>query len=185
MGLHDAIHAASPAKRLGSKTEPLSTHSVIYSYAGERFARDRRYAHGFAAQTCSRRLQQLLFPHTVDLDIQNCCLTILLQLYEKLSPQPPLPGPALDFLRQCVQDRAAVCTQKLQVPLSEGKQLINSVLHGASLPSKFKDCSYAKLLQQLSIYMRWLACSIFREEFESLSAKGEKRNPDATVFFYM
>jgi hypothetical protein len=84
-----------------------------------------------------------------------------------------------------VQDRAAVCTQKLQVPLSEGKQLINSVLHGASLTSKFKDCSYAKLLQQLSIYMRWLACSIFREEFESLSAKGEKRNPDATVIFYM
>ena len=180
-----ASTATSPVRKMSTKTTPCTSYEVTYRYVGDRPSRDRQYANKFAAQACSRRLQEFLFPHTIDLDIQSCSLTILLQIYEKLLPQPPLPEPALDFLRRCVRDRNSVCSAELKVAVLEGKELINSVLHGLALPATFKDCPAAKQLQQVSLYMRWLACSVFPDEFRELREKGEKRNPDATVLFFM
>lgn len=185
LGLHEAKVPSPPPRKVTAKTVQSIENSVTYRYAGDRVSRDRRYANGFAAQTCSRRMQQLLFPHTVDLDIQSCCLTILVQLYDKLLPQPPLPDEVLSFLRRCVADRKAVCEKELQVSPVEGKQIINSVLHGGPLPADVKKCDSGKNLLRLSVYMRWLACSVFFQEFGGLNKEQEKRNPDATVFFYM
>lgn len=184
--LQDPAAAAlsPPRRRNTAKTEQRIERHVTYRYVGTRATRDRRYANGFAAQACSRRLQKILFPHTVDLDIQGCCLAILLQLYEKILPQPPLPEAVLDFLNQCVQNRKEVCEKELQVSVSDGKQIINSVLHGGPLPAHITGEPRKKLLR-LSIYMRWLASSIFSEEFDSLSKDTDKRHPDATIFFYM
>ena len=184
LGLHDAV-APSPERRRLKKTEPRVERHVTYRYAGERDTRDRRYANGFAAQTCSRRLQQYLFPHTADLDIQTCCLAILVQLYEKIAPQPPLPDGVLNFLLRCVSNRKDVCEKELKVSASDGKQIINSVLHGGALPAEVKERESGKALLRLSIYMRWLACSIFSEEFNDLCQDTSKRNPDATAFFYL
>ena len=184
LGLHDAV-APSPERRRLKKTEPRVERHVTYRYAGERDTRDRRYANGFAAQTCSRRLQQYLFPHTADLDIQTCCLAILAQLYEKIAPQPPLPDGVLNFLLRCVSNRKDVCEKELKVSASDGKQIINSVLHGGALPAEVKERESGKALLRLSIYMRWLACSIFSEEFNALCQDTSKRNPDATAFFYL
>ena len=185
LGLHEAKVPSPPPRKVTAKTVQSIENSVTYRYAGDRVSRDRRYANGFAAQTCSRRMQQLLFPHTVDLDIQSCCLTILVQLYDKLLPQPPLPDEVLSFLRRCVADRKAVCEKELRVSPVEGKQIINSVLHGGPLPADVKKCDSGKNLLRLSVYMRWLACSVFFQEFGGLNKEQEKRNPDATVFFYM
>ena len=182
--LHEESMQSPPPKKVTAKTVQCMEHSVTYRYVGIRASRDRRYANGFAAQTCSRRMQQFLFPHTVDLDIQSCCLTILVQLYDKLLPEPPLPDEVLSLLRRCVADRKAVCEKELRVSAVNGKQMINSVLHGGPLPPEIKNCDAGKNLLRLSIYMRWLACSTFPDEFGRLSKEPEKRNPDATVFFY-
>ena len=97
----------------------------------------------------------------------------------------PLPDEVLSFLRRCVADRKAVCEKELRVSPVEGKQIINSVLHGGPLPADVKKCDSGKNLLRLSVYMRWLACSVFFQEFGGLNKEQEKRNPDATVFFYM
>ena len=40
-------------------------------------------------------------------------------------------------------------------------------------------------IHRVSIYLRWLACSILKEEYEELEKNSDKPYPGATTFFYM
>jgi hypothetical protein len=68
--------------------------------------RTRRHVHGTSAQSCSRRVLSVLVPHTRDLDIENCMLSLIVQIIDKLQPTPPPPADVWDVLRRCATQRA-------------------------------------------------------------------------------
>ena len=185
--------AQTPLRRSRAKQPPaqvapatgLVETSVRYKYSGDRKLRGRRYATQTSAQKCARRIQTQLFDHTIDLDIENCCATLVLQLLEKLKPNPPMPEEALKALRRWTDNRRLVCREELQVSDSHGKKLVTAWLSGGTPDKSFKDIPFARNIQRASIYLRWLACSVLAEDYEELETRSDKPYPGATAFFYM
>eukprot|EP00435_Cladocopium_sp_Y103_P008302 s3962_g2.t1 len=191
----DALPGPSPLRRSRSKAPavgevPVSAGSslieavVTYAYTGDREMRCRRYVNGFGAQKCSRRIQSQLFAHTVDLDIQNCCASLALQLLQKLKPKPELPKKAMQALERWVADREGVCSEELKLSEPEGKHLVTAILSGAA-PSGTEPPEILQHFQQASIYLRWLACSLLQADYGELEKRSDKPFPGATTFFYL
>ena len=84
-----------------SQTMPLLTREVTYRYTLDGTIRTRRQVNEVGAQSCSRRVQQQLFPHTHDLDIENCSFVLLVQIIDKLQPTPPMPSDLKKALVRC------------------------------------------------------------------------------------
>ena len=185
--------AASTPRRRSTFKQPgpvaspsgLVETSVRYKYSGDRKLRGRRYATQTSAQKCARRIQTQLFDHTIDLDIENCCATLALQLVDKLKPNPPMPEEAREALRRWTDSRRLVCREELKVSDSLGKKIVTAWLSGGTPDKSFKDIPFVKSIQRASIYLRWLACSVLAEDYEELEMRSDKPYPGATAFFYM
>ena len=193
-GSGSAASSQSPARRLRVKGNPLavnpaldagSAYLVSYHYSDNRKVRCRRYVHGFGAQKCARRVQTQLYSHTADLDIENCCVILVLQILEKLCPKPEINPEALEALQLWSADRGKVCREELKVPEIEGKKLVTAVLSGGAPSKEHKDSAFLQKIQKASIYLRWLACSVLRDDYLELELRGDKPYPGATAFFYM
>ena len=185
---YEAPEACSPTTRRKAKSassEELESAVCQYQYTDAVSVRSRRFVQGFGVQKCAQHIQYHLLSHTVDLDIRNCCITLTLQLLEKLEPSPPLPNDVLESLKEWVTSRERVCQDILKLPVAEGKQVVNAILNGGTLPEKLKDCTWTRRLQRASIYFRWLACSLLQDDYKELLRKGEKPFPSATMFYYM
>ena len=92
---------------------------------------------------CPSRLQyHAVGEHTLDLDIQNCCPTLLQQLLKKMDPKPTMPQKLHDALDRLVYHRQALF-KELNMAYEEGKKKANETLRS---------------LRQISIYVRWVAC---------------------------
>eukprot|EP00438_Fugacium_kawagutii_P027022 Skav232520 [mRNA] locus=scaffold1096:926666:934699:- [translate_table: standard] len=179
----------SPLRRARGKTplpaEGFVSVSVKYAYSSMRQIRCRRYAAGIGVQKCPRRIQAKLCSHTVDLDIENCCGNLVLQLVAKLQPKPGMPEDAANALRRWTQGRKDVCLQDLRLSEAEGKQIVTSVLSGGAPPQSHKDEPFLLSMQKASIYLRWLACSLLKDDYAELEKSSDKPFPGATAFFYM
>jgi hypothetical protein len=125
-----------------------------------------------------------LFAHTADLDIQNCCASLALQLLQKLKPKPELPQKAMQALERWVADRESVCSEELKLTEPEGKQLVTATLSGAQ-PSEKEPPEILRHFQQVSIYLRWLACTLLQADYGDLEKRSDKPFPGATTFFYL
>ena len=180
--------SSSPVKRMAKKgtvgTDELAQTQFSYKYSDDRQIRGRRYVCGAGAQSCAQRLQYHLFPHTVDLDISNCCLSLVLQLLEKAAPEPSLPDEACAALKQWLESREKVCESFLHVPVPEGKQIVNKVINGGAPPEHLKRCDFIAKLQIASAYLRWFACSLLPGEYKDLEDREDKNFPSATIFHY-
>ena len=122
----------------------------------------------------SRRLQlQVVGGHTIDLDIQNCCLTLLQQILAQTAPQPAMPDDLAQLLDRLVKDRTGVLKQ-LGLHIVEGKEMINTVLNGGTPPTSLKDNELVKGLQKISLYMRWVACNLLHADYMSLADQKQK-----------
>lgn len=165
--------------------DTLDSQEFGYKYADGARIRSRRYVVGSGAQKCAQRIQYHLFPHTMDLDIKNCCLKLTLQLVEKTEPSPSMPEDILAVLQEWLQSRDEVCKDMLQVSTSEGKKIINAVLNGGSPPERLKDCTFVRKMQKASAYLRWFACSLLAEDYKDLLTRDDKAFPSATAFHYM
>lgn len=159
--------------------------SVSYHYGDDRTIRTRRFAEGMGAQKCARRVQMHLFHHSRDLDIANCCVTIMLQLLDKLKPSPEMPAQVKAVLVEWHQSRQKVCEKLLQVAYAEGKALVNRVLNGGSVPPKLQNNEWLKRMQQAGIYLRWFACSVVKDDYKEILQSGQKAFPAATAFYYL
>ena len=99
----------------------------------------------------------LLMPRSVriafnaDLDIENCCVTLVLQLLEKLCPQPEINLEALEAL-QLWSGRGKVCREELKVPEIEGKRLVTAVLSGGAPSKEHKDSAFLQKIHKASIF---------------------------------
>ena len=93
---------------------------VSYSLTPGVAMRGRRYVRGWGAQRMTREIQECLLPHTVDLDIHNCCFVLLKQLFEKLNLGALIPAELNEVLVRCADSRASVCTEDLGVSPARG-----------------------------------------------------------------
>ncbi|CAE7220712.1 unnamed protein product [Symbiodinium sp. CCMP2592] len=165
----------------------MSATSVEYKYSDKQnySIHGRRYGPKGSAQSTSRRLQKYLVDgHTVDLDIHNCCLTLIHQLLQKLSPDPPLADDLAEVLDE-VTHRRADFVAKLNVQISEGKDIITTVFNGGAPPGKLKDNQLIKKLQKIALYVRWVACNILHDDYMSLADNKLKSFPSATIMSLM
>ena len=69
----------------------------------------------------SKRLQKhAVDVHTLDFDIQNCAVTLLFQIIEKIKPEPALPEELSKVLERLATERAAFLSE-LGVDSARGK----------------------------------------------------------------
>ncbi|OLP88805.1 hypothetical protein AK812_SmicGene29789 [Symbiodinium microadriaticum] len=135
----DSVANAIASDLQTSETEDRRSSTICYDDICLAYARPgcelpvdvvRRYAVTDGVQSMSRRLQHhVVDGHTIDLDIQNCCLTLLQQIIAQTAPQPPIPDDLAELMGRLVKDRAGVRRQ-LGLYIVEGKEMINTVLNG-------------------------------------------------------
>ena len=158
---------------------------VSYSLTPGVAMRGRRYVRGWGAQRMTREIQECLLPHTVDLDIHNCCFVLLKQLFEKLNLGALIPAELNEVLVRCADSRASVCTEDLGVSPARGKLILNTVLNGGRPPKDLLANSFLRRLQSLSVWCRWLACSLLPQVHEVMQSRDDKTFPTATVFHHL
>ena len=159
------------------------SRTISYSYSDKisYTVRARRYAVPDGVQSMSRRLQHhVVDGHTIDLDIQNCCLTLLQQIISKTAPQPPMPDDLVQLMDRLVKDRAGVLKQ-LSLHTVEGKEMINTVLNGGSPPTSLRNNEIVQGLQKISLYVRWVACNLLHADYMSLVDNKQKTFPSSTI----
>jgi len=165
-------------------TVPM-TRKVSYRYTLEGLLRTRLVVVGPGAQSCSRRILKQMLPMAADLDIENCCFTLVAQLLDKLQPVLQVPTEIAATLKRCVQEREQICENDLRLGKEAGKHILNMVINGSGLPVGFTDNAFLKQLQTASRYLRWLACSLLPSVYESCKLNPQKTFPEASTFTYM
>ncbi|CAE8731500.1 unnamed protein product [Polarella glacialis] len=174
--------------RKHSEEEPkkeFHAQHTNYKYVGLPTTRGRRYVVGTGAQSLSRRLQRVAFPHTMDLDQVNSVFVILDQLLDKLEISTVIPNDIRKVISDCAHRREQVCRVDLQTDISTGKQLLHSVLHGGLLKTLHESNVFLQKLQKASIYLRWLACSIMPDAYEFYCNQPDKKFPECTVLQHL
>ena len=129
----------------------------------------------------SRRLQHhVVDGHTIDLDIQNCCLTLLQQIISKTAPQPPMPDDLVQLMDRLVKDRAGVL-KELSLHTVEGKEMINTVLNGGSPPTSLRNNEIVQSLQK-----KILVCEVDGMQFAScrLHVACRQQAKNISVFYH-
>jgi len=154
----------------------------VYRYTMGDVLRTRLIAAAPSAQGCSRRINLHLLDHTEDLDIENCCFTILHQLVVRL--ESPLPAEMLSVLERLALHRGKVCTEELQVNESTGKDILNRILNGGGIPDQLKGNEFAIDVQRLARWLRWMACTLLPEVYQSCREEG-RRFPEASTLYFL
>ena len=80
------------------------SHDVTYNYKLTD-VRTRRYASSLAAQNLGSAWQATALDQTVDLDIENCSFTLLLQILDKLKPKHECWSAVRQTLYLCASER--------------------------------------------------------------------------------
>ena len=164
----EASKQGSPDGREYVSLKHSRTTSYGYSEKLSYTVRARRYATTDGVQSMSRRLQlHVVDGHTIDLDIQNCCLTLLQQILAQTVPQPAMPDDLAHLMDRLVKDRAGVLKQ-IGLHIVEGKEMINTVLNGGNPPTSLKNNELIQGLQKISLYIRWVACNLLHADYMSL-----------------
>ena len=159
---------------------------TTYAYPNTTVLRTRKVVQGLGAQKFTRRAQQHLLSHTHDLDIHNSVFTVVSQLLDKLQIAPALPQGIRSALDRCVSDRDKVCSDELQTSREGGKQILTAVLYGGAIPQRFAGNDFLIRLSKVSLYMRWLAISLFEDEFHRFrSTNVNKKNPDMSILSHL
>ena len=159
---------------------------TTYAYPNTTVLRTRKVVQGLGAQKFTRRAQQHLLSHTHDLDIHNSVFTVVSQLLDKLQIAPALPQGIRSALDRCVSDRDKVCSDELQTSREGGKQILTAVLYGGAIPQRFAGNEFLIRLSKVSLYMRWLAISLFEDEFHRFrSTNVNKKNPDMSILSHL
>ncbi|CAE7201047.1 unnamed protein product [Symbiodinium sp. CCMP2456] len=181
----DVTQSDGPVASMGSSMKRSLSVTYGYSEKQDYSVRTRRYTVNGGVQAMSRLLQyHVVGSHTVDLDVQNCCLTLVQQIIAKTCPEPPLPEDLAQILDNVVKNRTEF-VKKLGLGISEGKDVINTVFNGGSPPSSLKNNELIIGLQKISLYVRWMACNLLHEDYMSMTEKKEKTFPTATTLSLM
>ncbi|CAE7421452.1 unnamed protein product [Symbiodinium natans] len=145
--------------------------------------RSRRYAEAASVQNLGTAWQAEVLQHTVDLDIENCSFTLLLQMLDKLKPQDPSWSDVRETLRECVEFRTFTIQNKLKLNVTAGKQLLQKVFNGSAPPGDLTNNEFIIRLQRASLFCRWVAASCLKD-IAWASMLQFKEKPDLSVLTY-
>ena len=159
------------------------TMQTSYKY-NQPMLRTRRYAEGLSAQKLSRAWQMVSLPHTVDLDIENCCFVLMLQILDRMEPDHAEWPSVRETLSACAEDREKVIQEQLGVCRGLGKSILLKVFNGGQPPSELSNKPFVKSLQRASLFCRWLAASSLPELHRHFVDEA-RDNPEASTLFYM
>ena len=84
----------------------------------------------------------------------------------------------------CAKMTVRVCTEELKRTVTNGKQILHEISFGC-VPASLISNSFAQKFFKAALYLRWLACALFPEVYEKVSALPDKPHPEASVLFYM
>ncbi|CAE7621147.1 unnamed protein product [Symbiodinium sp. KB8] len=160
------------------------SREVRYGYKGT-IIRTRQYASGPACQNLGNVFLASVLGHTTDLDIENCCFTLLLQLLDFMKPELPQWAEVRATLVQCSQERDRVIREELGCQKSEGKGILMKVMNGGQPPAQLQKNQFIKKLQQASIFCRWVACSALPEIYQEMQEDADREQPEASTLFFM
>jgi len=123
-----------------------------------------------------------ILAHTVDLDIENCMFVILDQLVDMLKVD--MPTTLRETLTRCAKDREKVCNTDLMTDLTRGKQVLTVVMNGGAAPEEMTPNAFLSNVQQLSRYMRWLACGLLPRVHQACQQDAARPRPESSTFYY-
>ena len=109
--------------------QKMIVREVSYSYKSN-VIRARKYAPEPSCQNLGNVFLAAVLSHTTDLDIENCCFSLLLQLLDFMKPVQKHWSAMRDILVDCAQNRSRVIANKLGLPQSQGKYLLMKLLNG-------------------------------------------------------
>ena len=155
---------------------------VTYRYKLDS-VRTRRYADGHSVQNLGTAWQAVALADTIDLDIENCCFTLLLQVLEKVEPQHESWPSVKETLRLCATQRKHVIENKLKLTLPEGKFVLQKVLNGGLPPDTLASNAFIQELQRASLFCRWVAATLLKDTAWP-SWVQLKEKPDVSVLTY-
>ena len=156
-----------------------------YKYTLGHEFRSRRVAEGIGAQKFPRRLLAVVAPHTVDLDIENCCFVLTKQLLSKLELVTSMPEEYMRIIQRCADDRAGVSITELKTTADSGKNILTSVLNGGALPAGYEGNAFLMKLSRASKFLRWMACSVAPGVYSLCQADPDRNFPEASTFTFV
>ncbi|CAE7810987.1 unnamed protein product [Symbiodinium sp. CCMP2592] len=158
---------------------------VSYETKLGQLLRTRKYACGFATQKVSSLWQKWVVPDTVDLDIENCCFVLMLQIMDRLSPTHPSWKSVRCTLEQCAKERNAIIAEQLKMCQKDGKSLMIKVFNGGTPPPSLVGNEFLFKLQKASLFCRWTAVTLLPEVYERCMQDQSREHPDASCLFYL
>ena len=184
-----------PAKKRRTGKTPMSQEEELpcdlkvevgYSRSFHDLVRTRAYAQQNGVQKFSRCLQRTICSSdTKDLDIENSVFCVLHQLLCRLNTNSEIEEWVIAIMKRCAQERQAVCKQELNTSVRQGKQILHEVLFGGNASGHLPGNVFLQKLQKASIYLRWLACSLLPDVYETVLGMSDKPNPEASTLFYL
>ena len=125
-------------------------------------------------------------PHTVDLDIENCCFVEMLQKKDRMDPDHAEWPSVRETLSACAEDGEKVIQEQLRIccGLGNGKSILLKVFNGGQPPCELSNNPFVKSLQRASLFCRWLAASSLPELHRHFVDEA-RDNPGASTLFYM
>ena len=132
------------------------------------------------------RLWQRWAAHsTVDLDIENCCFVLLLQIMDRLQPSHPCWPSVRNVLQQCAQNRKTITQEHLHMSLPEGKAVLLEVFNGAAIASHLTANEVLQSLSKAAAFCRWTAANVWQEVYATCVKDRERDRPDASCLFFL
>ncbi|CAE7501083.1 unnamed protein product, partial [Symbiodinium necroappetens] len=170
-----------------AELEPIVHVQCQYKYSDSVSFRSRKTVIGTGMQRFCRRAQVHLAADTVDLDVHNSAFTVFHQLLPKLACVPEPPDYVKEVLDKCARDRNLVCSDILKTSQVRGKQLLTKVLFGGAVPRDVPEgAAFLVNLKKASIYLRWLASSMFPDTVAKFAQpESKKTNPTNSVLSHL
>lgn len=70
--------------------------------------------------------------------------------------------------------------------VEDGKKLLVSIFYGGATPERLRSSQFVQNLQRASVFCRWLAMSLFTDEYKCFaSAESKKKNPDSSILSHL
>eukprot|EP00439_Symbiodinium_sp_Y106_P058600 s962_g8.t1 len=122
----------------GTDDDGFVNHDVTHKYKLVE-VRTRRYANSHSTQNSGTAWQATALDQTVDLDIENCSFTLLLQILDKLKPKHECWSTVRQALYLCAAERKKVTGEKLKLPLNGSEHLFFNFLPVGSCRNLERD----------------------------------------------
>ena len=70
--------------------------------------------------------------------------------------------------------------------VEDGKKLLVSIFYGGATPERLRSSQFVQNLQRASVFCRWLAMSLFTDEYKCFAcAESKKKNPDSSILSHL